>query len=488
MERSSVCRGLCGAVHRFPMGAKSGQNSDFLANLRSWSIPPNQLFVVDSVLLPYPLRYRRKLGLKDNMGTRCLNSSGKVVLRSFTECSSIQYCQPSFHISFLTRFQLTKRQVQKQQSLRLQHTQRHLQKGSRLPSHATNLSTQNEELRAVDRLEKVLRDALQVLESPVPPSERAVLESLRTCERIARYFRTDSKSKGSEPKPQDTPAMNLLFLDEKDDASRSSSQSATVLAKAIKDQAVAKLSDTAYKIVTSPKVFITPSILELYVNIMSLLGRPETLSQVFALYAKKPIPKLNTSPIQFTSPNPNAAASAVPMKVANTAMDAAIEAKNLPLCLDILHTTVCAPAFRRSKILKKAVVPLIGFSLAPLAAYTVASQLSIYQDTMSPEMATNIAFAGILAYVGLTATTGIVAVTTANDQMDRVTWATGMPLRERWLREEERAMIDRVAGAWGFKEPWRKGEEEGQDWAALKEFTGLRGMVLDRVELMEGME
>jgi hypothetical protein len=61
-------------------------------------------------------------------------------------------------------------------------------------------------------------------------------------------------------------------------------------------------------------------------------------------------------------------------------------------------------------------------------------------------------------------------------------------LRERWLREEERAMIDKVAGAWGFKEPWRRGDESGEDWAALKEFTGLRGMVLDKTSLMEGME
>ena len=350
-----------------------------------------------------------------------------------------------------------------------------------MPSH-------NEELRAVGRLDEVLKDTLQILDSPVPPSERAVVDSLRTCERIARYFRADSDSKGSEPRAQDTPAMNLLFLDEKDEASKSSSQSATALAKAINEQAISKLSETAYKIVTSPTVFITPTILEFYVNIASLLGQPETLSYVFSLYAKKPVPKPNTSPIKFSSQNPNAAASAIPMNVANAAMDAAIKAKNLPLCLDILSTTVCAPAFRRSKILKKAAIPLIGASLAPLAAYTVASQISVYQDTMSPEMATNIAFAGILAYVGFTATIGFVAVTTANDQMDRVTWATGMPLRERWLREEERAMIDRVAGAWGFKEPWRRGEEEGEDWAALKEFTGLKGMVLDRVELMEGME
>lgn len=418
------------------------------------------------------------------MGSRCLTSSRRFVLPSFPECGPIRSALPIFHPSP----QLRKQQAQKRQPVRLQHTQRQTQKSSRLTARVNTPSKQIEELRAVGRLEEVLRDALQVLEPPVPPSEGAVVESLRTCERIARYFRTDRDSINSEPDAQSTPAMNLLFLDEKDGAPRSSSQSATALARAIKDQAVTKLSEAAYQIITDPKVFITPYILGLYVSTMSLLDRPETLSQVFSLYAKKPIPRPGTSPVQLTSPNPNAAASAVPMKLATTAMDSAIEAKNLPLCLDILNTTVCAPAFRRSKFLKKALVPLIGFSLSPLAAYTLASQLSVYQDSMSPEVATNIAFAGILAYIGLTATTGVVALTTANDQMDRVTWATGMPLRERWLREEERAMIDRIAGAWGFKEPWRRGEEEGQDWAALKEFTGLRGMVLDRVELMEGME
>ena len=345
----------------------------------------------------------------------------------------------------------------------------------------------NEQALTVDRLDALLQDALRVVESPTIPTEATIMDSLRTCERLAKLFGRVTKSSGSSSEPQVTPAVNLLFLDEKDDVFRPP-QPVAVLAKALREQAINKLSDTVYKIVTSPQVFITPAVLETYVNVQSLLGRPETLSQVFSLYAKKPVPTPNSSPIQYTAANPNKAASAVPSKAANTALDAAIKAKNLPLCLDIINNTVCAPAFRRSKIYKKATVPFATFAAAPLAAYTVASQLSAYQSTMSPETATNIAFAGILAYVGLTATTGVVALTTSNDQMDRVTWATGMPLRERWLREEERAMIDRVAGAWGFKESWRRGDEEGQDWAALKEFCGLRGMVLDRAELMEGME
>lgn len=102
--------------------------------------------------------------------------------------------------------------------------------------------------------------------------------------------------------------------------------------------------------------------------------------------------------------------------------------------------------------------------------------------------ATNLYFGGILAYVGFTATIGFVAITTANDQMDRITWAVGTPLRERWMREEERMMVDRIAGAWGFQERWRRGEEEGSDWEALREWAGMRGMVLDRTELMDGMQ
>jgi hypothetical protein len=82
----------------------------------------------------------------------------------------------------------------------------------------------------------------------------------------------------------------------------------------------------------------------------------------------------------------------------------------------------------------------------------------------------------------------MVAITTANDQMERVVWAQGVPLRYRWLREEERAALDKVAVAWGFKEPWKRGEEEGQEWESLREFIGMRGMILDKSELMEGME
>lgn len=248
------------------------------------------------------------------------------------------------------------------------------------------------------------------------------------------------------------------------------------------------VSKAAQDILRHPGVFISPAILNTYVAIQVLLGHPETLPEAFTLYARKPIPKPNTPPAQYKTPNPNKVSSAIPPPLANTALTAAIGKKDLSLALAIIDTTVCTPAFGRSKIIRKALPPLAGFALAPVAVYTLASQLSVYQESMDGAMATNVAFAGILAYVGFTAVIGMVAVTTANDQMDRVTWATGLPLRERWLREEERAALDRVAGAWGFKEPWRRGEEEGREWEELREFIGRRGMVLDRVELMEGME
>ena len=107
---------------------------------------------------------------------------------------------------------------------------------------------------------------------------------------------------------------------------------------------------------------------------------------------------------------------------------------------------------------------------------------------MDPQYATSVAFAGIMTYIFTVGGLGYVVVTTANDQMDRVTWSRGVPLWERWVREEERAAFDRVAGRWGFQDVRRRGEEEGTDWDVLREVVGLRGMGLDRVELMEGME
>lgn len=256
----------------------------------------------------------------------------------------------------------------------------------------------------------------------------------------------------------------------------------------IVDGASRKLSDLALSVLQHPPIFITPKILRRYVNLQSTLKRPETLPTVFHLYSTKPAPVDGSSPVKYNEVNPNKSANSIEAKMADLALQTAIEAKNLGTAMDIVDTTYNTKAFRRTKFIRKALLPVTGLALAPAAAYAVATQLSLYQTTMDPTVATNVAFVGILGYIGFTTVVGVVAVTTANDQMERITWATGMPLRERWIREEERAAIDKIASAWGFRQIWRRGEEEGEEWEALREWVARRGMILDRTELMEGME
>lgn len=422
------------------------------------------------------------------MATRSITRPQLQLLRGLVDFTPRTYC---FHRSTI----VLPRCRRSSSSAQLLHTRKLVEAvGAKKAADA-----ESEELRAISKLSAVLQDALRLLESPNPPEEGKVLEALVTCEDLARYFKKSAETSIAGAAVQgvvavgqgepSNPAANLLFLDENQHPSSSRSQaSIATLSAAMREKAVERLTRTAYTIISNPNVFITPKLLQSYLTVQTLLNRPETLSQVFNLYANKPVPKPKTSPVEYRAASPNRASSAIPLGIANAALDSAIQVRNLPLCLDIINCTVRTPAFRRHKVIQKALLPGVGLALAPVAAYTLASQLSLFQDTMSHEMATNVAFAGILSYVGFTATIGVVAMTTANDQMDRVTWATGTPLRDRWLREEERAMIDRVAGAWGFKESWRRGEEEGREWDALREFTGLRGMVLDKVELMEGME
>ncbi|KAK4962239.1 hypothetical protein LTR66_012754 [Elasticomyces elasticus] len=338
---------------------------------------------------------------------------------------------------------------------------------------------------APQRLDTAYRTVQSLHSSLVAPSsvpeEKTVLNALQTYERTARMLVDDDKNiaRKSTDSSKETTATSAL-LGTINTRNSAPSINAARLAEV--------LSWSAYEIIKSPGVFITPAILKSYVSLQALLGQPSTFPEVFTLYANKPIPKPNIPAAKFTTPNPHKASAAVSSNVANAALDTAITAHDLPLALSIIETTFRTTAFRRSKILRQAYPPLLGLGLAPLAAWTLATQFSSMQSSMDPAMATQIAFAGILTYVGAVAMVGFVAVTTANDQMDRVTWATGMPLRERWLREEERAAADRIAGVWGFKEIWKRGEEEGEDWEALREWIGLRGMILDRVSLMEGME
>lgn len=343
-------------------------------------------------------------------------------------------------------------------------------------SRTRNYSTVNSDLRKV-------KDYYKTLSTTSIPSENEVFTVLERCKVTADSL-IDPRDQSISNK-EDSAASALLSIDEP--AATKATQKAHKFSGAI-EKYVDELSSTVYSILVHPTIFITPDLLEAYVDIQSRLRRPKTFPDIFRLYASKPIPEKGSSPVKFIKQNPNKASNSVKSATADRALQSAIDTRQLVVAMDIVETTYGTIAFRRDKFIRKALFPATGLAAAPLAAYVVASQLSAYQTTMDPSVATNVAFAGILAYVGFTTTIGVVAVTTANDQMDRVTWAQGMPLRERWIREEERAAIDKIAGAWGFRQTWRRGEEEGEEWDALKRWIGCKGMVLDRVELMEGME
>ncbi|CZS90421.1 hypothetical protein WAI453_004183 [Rhynchosporium graminicola] len=311
------------------------------------------------------------------------------------------------------------------------------------------------------------------------PSEQDTLMVLDGCRIVANMLVADQKITSK----REGATSALLSLDEAP-AKKVPVHKLPPTIQRMADQ----LAALTYSIIKFPPVFISPEVLALYVAIQSALGKPGTFPEVFHLYANKPLPKEGSNPITYSKPNPNKSANSIPSKVADQALQAAIDAKRLVVAMEIIEASYTTKAAHRAKFIRRGLLPATGLAVAPIAAYTVASQLALLQTTMDTAMATNVAFAGIVAYIGFTATVGIVAVTTANDQMDRVTWAQGVPLRQRWIREEERFAIDKVAGAWGFREIYRRGEEEGEDWDALREWIGRKSMMLDRVELMEGME
>lgn len=330
------------------------------------------------------------------------------------------------------------------------------------------------------------------------PSEADCSAALQACKVVADYLMDESVQ------PQishmvselDSTASNLLSLD----SSRASKTQSSSLPESSGDtrggkisaqlqQMIDKTSDTAYACLAHPAVFITPRLLRQYVDVQARLGKPETLPNVFQLYASKPAPRESTSgPIRYVKQDPDKAANAIDSGVVETALDTAIEAKNLDAAVGIIENSYNTKAFTRSKLLRKALIPSAAFAATPMAAYILASNFSGLQESMDASTATGVAFVGICAYVGFTASIGIVALTTANDQMKRVSWAPGIPLRQRWLREEERAALDKICCEWGYKETWRQGEEEGADWDALREYIGHRGMIVDRTELLEGMD
>ncbi|KAF8420830.1 hypothetical protein EV426DRAFT_515401, partial [Tirmania nivea] len=248
----------------------------------------------------------------------------------------------------------------------------------------------------------------------------------------------------------------------------------------------AELAELAFTIITHPSVFISENVLAAYVDFAVYFRQLSNLPAAFALYAKKPYFRPGSSTPSKTYPI--LPKYAVPDEIASKALDAAVSAKYMELALDIIDTTYGAPAYRWNKIVRKAAPAGAAALLSPAAIHILAQQAAKYQDVVDQDLAAKYAFAGLLAYLGFTVSIGLVALTTANDQMERVTWLVGTPLSRRWLYEDERAAYDRLAQGWGFKDPNMRGFEEGPEWELLREYVTGKSMILDNPALMEGME
>ncbi|PGH07971.1 hypothetical protein GX51_01411 [Blastomyces parvus] len=347
--------------------------------------------------------------------------------------------------------------------------------------------------------QEVLKEFNTITASPRVPSDEAVSQFLQRCSELVKITLSNSYKTASTPSREgdNSATSSLLDLDVENGRNGTASALQTAPKKSkkapsknpnLQSKIATEISSMLNNFVRDPKIFISPDVLRQYILLQSQLKQADNFPEIFSLYATKPIPNDNGSTITYHKPNPKTVKNAIPQDLANIALDTAIEKKNLPLCLAIIDESFCKQAYYRSKIFRKAGLPLTGLATAPTAAYAAASYISTLQTAMEPSTALWVSFSAILAYIGFTASIGMVAITTANDQMMRVVWIPGMPLRERWLREEERAAMDKVAVAWGFKDPRRIGEEEGEEWESLREFIGMRGMILDKTDLMEGME
>lgn len=313
------------------------------------------------------------------------------------------------------------------------------------------------------------------------PAAQLTLVALKTCQTAAAAIKPHLNRRDFRP-PSSAATSTLLELDSNGHkAKESDKESASI------KNTVNKISRAAYDIVASPNVVLTTEILDLYVDVQSKLSQPSTIPDVFELFAKKPLPKQTGDTITYKKRNPNRPTAAIDLEVADKALKAAMAAKDLDAAIGIVETCYTGTPFLLQKLGRAASLPAIVTVATPFAVYTIAHQFAVAHYNVDPATATKITFAAGMAYLVFTTSLGLIAKATVADHMVRVTWAGGMPLRYRWLREEEREALDKIAQAWGFRETWRHGEEGGTEWACLREYIGQKGMILDRVEFMEGM-
>ncbi len=318
------------------------------------------------------------------------------------------------------------------------------------------------------------------------PSEPNIVAALQTCERAADIITEAGKAQ----RPRDTAASTLLSLDGNGrQAAKAAPQARTAAAAAAArlKGTTNKVSDVAYSIIIDPKVFITPKLLEQYVGIQARLGRPESLPYVLRLYASKPLPRRRGDAIKFTAQNADRIANAVEPKVAEAALDAAIEAKNLDAAVGIVEETYATKAYRRNRVLRKALLPAAAFAAVPAAVYGLAANISMTQNTMDTATATKIAFAGMLGLRGLHR---LHRPGGDHDNQRPHEARVVDPGHAAAAAVDPRGRARRPGQGGlrlGFSESHRWGEEEGAQFRALREFVLRKDMMLDRAELMEGI-
>ncbi|KAF2018960.1 hypothetical protein BU24DRAFT_364327 [Aaosphaeria arxii CBS 175.79] len=338
------------------------------------------------------------------------------------------------------------------------------------------------------RLQKVEEQIAYIKDSPKVEGEEVILEVFHALQAIAEQaieIRSGQPQRAKLNLRQSS-AGAILSLNADDSPSSGARRKRSTQAS---DNLPSPkyISELAVDLVKHPKVFISPSVLEAFVDLHKLIGRPQAIPEILHLYAHKPIPELGSSPPKFLTPSPKGYKQAVPAPIAEKALSIAIDAKDLSLALSVIDYTYCAPAWRSYKLVTKVLPPSIVATITPVALYMIANEMSFYSGYIDPWTFKVYAFMGLFTYATCTGTLGFVAMTTANDHFDRVVWRPGMPLFDRWVREDERAALDKIAGAWGFKESWKRGDEEGEDWEGLRQWILLRDMILDKPDLMPGM-
>lgn len=348
-----------------------------------------------------------------------------------------------------------------------------------------------------ENLKWITDAARDAMSSETVPDEPDILEILIKSQEVANILvfgtpeqpQSETAAATTKKSPGNGSTSSLLDLeDEETESYGATVSSSSDLSVATRQRASNVISSTIYELLRDKKVFISPDALNIYSRLQLLLGSPKYLPQIFDLYATKPIPKPGSSPITYSKPWERNPKNAIDMQISDAALEAAIAKKDLALAFAIIDTTVSTPSFRVAKVIRKAALPIAAWCALPFVAWTGADWLSHYQNTMDDDHARDLVLVGSAAYIGTLTVIGFTAVTTHNDQMERVSFEPGYRLRERWLHEEERLYFDRLAMAWGFKERSRRGEEQGEEWEVLREVLGTRMMELDRTNLLDGME